>query len=66
LKPEDLKLIKLREGRGLSWKEVSEKLSSNQCSKIPKSTLRQRGKRALERLRKAYKKRYVLEAGGKK
>ena len=69
LKSEDLEIIQLRIVKGLSWKEVSINLSSNQCSKISESTLRQKGKRALQRLRNAYlavEKSYVLEAGGKK
>ena len=72
LKPEDFEIIQLRIVNGLSWKEISEYLTSSENKEHSKnlsaSALRKRGERALKRLRKAYfsvEKIYILEAGGK-
>ncbi len=72
IKPEDLEIIELRIVKGLSWKEISEHLTSYKneeySNNLSVSALRKRGERALKRLRKAYffvEKIYILEAGGK-
>ena len=58
LKSEDLELIQLRIVEGLSWKEISEYLSSNKdkehSKKLSQNVLRKRGERALKRLREDY------------
>jgi len=53
LEPKDYKLIVLREIEGLSWKQVVNHLAS-QGEYITEASARQRGKRALKRLRKIF------------
>ena len=54
LSNEERKILRLRIVKGLPWNEISEYLSDRKKIKIKVSTLRQKGKRALERLRQAY------------
>lgn len=53
LEPKDYKLIVLREIEGLSWKQLVSHLASN-GEVVTETCARQRGKRALNRLRKNF------------
>jgi DNA-directed RNA polymerase specialized sigma24 family protein len=54
LSPGDRSLIQWKIVEGLSWQEVQARLVTEGEDPVPQATLRKRGQRALERLRRAY------------
>lgn len=54
LSKEDNELLTLRYIRGLSWKEIAEFFRNEKGTDIPTATLRKRGSRAIEALRKNF------------
>ncbi|MBD1916680.1 MULTISPECIES: tetratricopeptide repeat protein [Cyanophyceae] len=56
LSPSDRDLIQWKVVEGLTWNEVQARLVDKGEDRVSQATLRKRGKRALERLRRAYRK----------
>jgi RNA polymerase sigma factor (sigma-70 family) len=54
LSPEDREIITLRTIEGLSWSEISKRLTSEEKQSLQEAVLRQRGARAMKRLRQIY------------
>jgi RNA polymerase sigma factor (sigma-70 family) len=54
LSPEDREIITLRTIEGLSWSEISKRLTSEETQSLEEAVLRQRGARAMKRLRQIY------------